>query len=186
MLVYILKIQVEILLRFLGVLKLGVALVIDKKILVASIIIEIEKELLTAVSAAKSAHADATNEESKPENQYDTRALEASYVARGQAKRVAELREALFEYKNLVIKDFSANDVISSTALIEVESLGKKSILFYMSKGGGFSIILGGTKVQVVTPSTPLGEALLQMREGDSILVELGNTEREYDILKVI
>jgi hypothetical protein len=157
----------------------------DKKTIVAAIITEIEKELAVAISAAKSAHEDATNEESKPENQYDTRALEASYVARGQAKRVAELREALFEYKGLIIREFSSKQAISSTALIEVESAGKRSILFYMSKGGGFSISVNGVKIQVVTPSTPLGEALLQMHEGDSILVELGSAEREYEILKV-
>lgn len=163
----------------------GITVVIDKKKVVEAITFEIEKELLVAINAAKSAHEDATNEESKPENQYDTRALEASYVARGQAKRVANLREALFEYKNLIIKEFGDKDVISSTALIEVESMGKKSILFYMSKGGGFSIVVDGLKVQVVTPSTPLGEALLQMRAGESILVELGNDDREYEIISV-
>jgi hypothetical protein len=157
----------------------------NKQKIVEAIILEVEKELAVAISAAKSAHEDATNEESKPENQYDTRALEASYVARGQAKRVAELREALFEYKNLTLKDFLKDTGISSTALVEVESMGKRSLLFYMSKGGGFSIVVDGVRVQVVTPSTPLGEALLQMKEGESILVELGNSEREYEILKV-
>jgi transcription elongation GreA/GreB family factor len=159
---------------------------IDKKKVVIAIILEIEKELQVAINAAKSAHEDATNEESKPENEYDTRALEASYVARGQAKRVTELQEALFKYKNLELKDFAENDPIAATALIEVECLGKKMTLFYMSVGGGFSIVVDGLKIQVVTPSTPLGESLLQMRAGDSVFVELGKSEREYEILKVM
>jgi hypothetical protein len=157
----------------------------DKTKIVQAIIAELEKDLAVAITAAKSAHQDATNDESKAENQYDTRAVEASYVARGQAKRVAQLREALYEYKSLVPKIFSANDGISSTALIEIESQGKKSILFYMSKGGGFSIEVDGIKIQVVTPLTPLGEALLQMKMGDTISVEFGNNDREYEILKV-
>lgn len=152
----------------------------------SALIEELEKELAVAINAAKVAHEDATNEESKPENEYDTRALEASYVARGQAKRVAEIKEALFDFKNTKLRSFSDNESIKATALVEVDSSGKKSFLFFMPKGGGFAVTVDGTRVQVVTPSTPLGEALLQMKKGDSVLVELGNSEREYEVLDII
>ncbi len=159
---------------------------LSKAKILAALIEELERELAVAIQAAKVAHDDATNEESKPENEYDTRALEASYVARGQAKRVAEIKEALFDFKNTELKAFSDTDLIKATALVEVESSGKKSILFFMPKGGGFSVNVDGARVQVVTPSTPLGEALLQTKRGDSVVVELGDSEREYEILDVL
>jgi hypothetical protein len=48
-------------------------------------------DLETAERAQQAAREGATHEEAKPENDKDTRALEQSYVARGQAKRVEEL-----------------------------------------------------------------------------------------------
>jgi hypothetical protein len=159
---------------------------INKQKVIDTIISEIQKELEVAIQAAKTAHADATNEESKPENEYDTRALEASYVARGQAERVAQLKESLYEYRHLPVKNFGDRDPITATALIEVESQDKKSILLFMPKGGGFTVNIEGQRIQVVTPGTPLGQALLQMKKGDNVFVDLGTQEREYEILDVM
>lgn len=158
---------------------------LNKSKVMNAIITQIEKELEVAIHAAKVAHQDATNEESKPENEYDTRALEASYVARGQAQRVAELKEALYEFKHTLLQDFADHMPIKSTALIEVECDDKKSMLFFMPKGGGISVVVDNTRVQVVTPSTPLGEALLQTKKGDQITIDLGKTEKDYDVLDV-
>lgn len=158
---------------------------LDKQEIMTAIIAQIEHELSVAIHAAKVAHQDATNEESKPENEYDTRALEASYVARGQAQRVAELKEALYEFKHTPMKNFNEQTPITATAMIEVESDSKRNHLFFMPRGGGIVVTVNGARVQVVTPSTPLGQALLQNKKGDQIYVEVGAGEKEYDILDV-
>ncbi len=159
---------------------------INKEELLQKLISQVEKELAVAIQAARTAHEDATNEESKPENEYDTRALEASYVARGQAKRVADLKEMLFEFKRIKIKNFDDNEPITATAFIAIESEQNKiQNLFFLPLGGGFSVELDGVKVQVVTPSTPLGQALLQTKLGDIIQVNLGAAVREYEIISV-
>jgi hypothetical protein len=49
----------------------------------------------------------ATHEEAKPENDKDTRALEQSYLARGEAARVEELRASLAEVRAMVVKAFA-------------------------------------------------------------------------------
>jgi hypothetical protein len=158
---------------------------LDKKKVIDAIVDQIEKELEVAINAAKVAHQDATNEESKPENEYDTRALEASYVARGQAQRVAELKEALYDFKHIALQKFNSDSAITATALIDVECDDKKNTLFFMPKGGGIAVVVDGIRVQVVTPSTPLGEALLQTKKGDLVTVDLGKTEKEYEIIDV-
>ena len=146
---------------------------------------ELEKDRTAAIVAAKATYEAATHEESKPENQYDTRGLEASYLAGAQEKRVAEIEELLSICKNLNLKSFSEKEPISSTALIEVELNNKKSFVFLLPKGGGQTLYIEGHSVQVITPSSPLGEALLGLRVGDSALIEMGSTTKEYEILSL-
>lgn len=158
---------------------------LDKGEIFAAIVQALEEELSIAISAARTAATDATNEESKPENKYDTRALEASYLARGQAQRVADLKEALFGFRRIVLKAFTAKDFISSTALVEIQSEEKKQVLFFAAAGGGTQVQCCGTKVQVITPATLLGRALLKSKVGENIFVKIGKSEREFEILQV-
>jgi transcription elongation GreA/GreB family factor len=157
----------------------------DKRQLIKSILNKLEEELQTAIQAARTALEEATNDEAKPENEYDTRGLEASYLAGAQAERAAQIEEQILIYKHLVVKDFKKEDAIESTALVEVEFNKKRSFVFLMSKGGGMILNFEGRPVQVVTPASPLGEALIGLKTGDSAIVEVGAATREYEVLSV-
>src|SRR5882724_7497471 len=77
---------------------------------------------LQVMSAAQRAVVDgATHEENKPENDKDTRALEQSYLARGQAQRVVELQGAVNQLKAMELRDFSKGVPIASGVLVTVE-----------------------------------------------------------------
>lgn len=157
----------------------------DKKKLLAAICTQLEKDLEIQKAAALATYQAATNEESKAENEYDTRGLEASYLAGAQAKRVGEIEELLTIYKFIEIKDFKENDLIDSTALVKVDLNGKKSLLFLLPKGGGVTISYEGQNIQVITPSSPLGEALLGLKKDDVAVVENAQQTKEYDIISV-
>ena len=79
---------------------------------------ELRAQLLRLTQAAQEAHAAATDAGSKAESKYDTRNLEASYLASGQAKQVDELAEALrlFEAFDATISD--GGDAIVMGALV--------------------------------------------------------------------
>ena len=157
----------------------------DKARLIQIILAQLEADLQVVKAAAQATYEAATHEESKPENEYDTRGLEASYLAGAQAKRIAEIEELLTIFKFAQPKNFSQNDVVSATALIEVESEGKTNWLFVMPKGGGLAVKFEGKSIQLVTPNSPLGEAVLGLRVGDVAIVEMGQTIREYEILSL-
>ncbi|MBO9665347.1 MAG: GreA/GreB family elongation factor [Bdellovibrio sp.] len=157
----------------------------DKRKLIEHFRIELEKDLEILTASAKATMDSVAHEESKPENEYDTRGLEASYLARGQAKRIGEIKELLVVLKHANVKDFGPDDKISGTALVEVEHNGKVSFLFVMTHGGGVTVTFEGKKIQIVTPSSPLGEALLDLRAGDVAAVEQGDQVREYEIISV-
>src|SRR5580698_3382123 len=111
-----------------------------KQKLIAAFIVQLESDLVSMKEAARAAHEAATHEESKPEDQYDTRGLEASYLAGAQAKRAEEIRQLLIMYKFLPLRPYGAHqsdDVICATALVEMDVRGTRAFYFIAPQGGG-------------------------------------------------
>ena len=125
----------------------------------------------------------ATHEEAKPENDKDTRALEQSYLARGEAGRVEELRAGLAEMRAMVVRPFRSGERAALSALVTVDEDGAESAYWLAPRGGGTRLASG--RVQVVTPSSPLGRALLGKCEGDDCSVALAGKTRELAIVRV-
>ncbi len=149
---------------------------IDKKSLVSLIIKNLQQELSQAVSAANEAHAAAVDDQSVAETQYDTLAIEASYLAEGQSRRVQELQEAIFDYQNLVLSKFDENKPIALSALVQLNTDNKKQHWFFIGPAaGGFRCQLNEQHITVITPESPLGNTLMREFEGEDINVLLGN-----------
>ncbi|MCM2323297.1 MAG: GreA/GreB family elongation factor [Oligoflexia bacterium] len=158
---------------------------LQKQKLVAAIVRKLEEELAVLVRAAQAARDAATHEESKPEDQHDTRGIEASYLAGAQAARAGELKQLISMYKFLPLRAFRAGDAVAAGALVELEAEGKRQFYFLVGQGGGLSVAVEGLVVQVITPRAPLGEALQGKVEGDVIELESPNGAREYEVLGV-
>lgn len=141
--------------------------------------------------AAYDAAEAATHAEAKPENDKDTRALEASYLAAGQAERVRELESALKLLVGLELRDIGPTTPICASAVITLEDdEGEHSMFFMSPHGGGVRLDLeveGGSpaSVQVVTPQSPLGKALLGRLHGDVIELRGKSGLREMTIVDV-
>ena len=156
-----------------------------KRNLIESMMNRLKQELETLVSSARAAHEAATHEESKAEDSHDTRGLEASYLAAGQASRIESLNKDIYSLQQWVARNFEPNDAIEVGALVELESDGKRSQCFLVSHGGGMTIPFEGGKVQVITPQSPMGQALLGRHQGDVIEVEAQKNVREYEVILV-
>lgn len=65
---------------------------LDKKVILDHLIDNLKKELIEVETAAHSSRDLATADDLKSEGKYDTRAIEASYLAGAQAKRVEEIK----------------------------------------------------------------------------------------------
>lgn len=146
---------------------------------------QLEEEIAALTAAAQATYDEATHEESKPENKYDTRGLEASYLAGAQAKRVVEIREILGLFKNLNFKDFTPTDPVGATALVEVTIDGKRNTLLLLPKGGGFSLRSEGQNIQIISLTSFLGEAIVGLRAGDEAEYEIGPRSHICKILSI-
>src|SRR5437868_12820809 len=140
---------------------------IKKSELIGCIIEALHDSLAVLEKAARAAHAEATHESSKAENKYDTRGLEAAYLAGGQARQAREILESIATYESLALKEFAADEPIDLTALVEMESDGAKGWYFIGPKNGGLEVESGGKKVTVITPQSPLGQNLIGKKAGD-------------------
>ena len=157
----------------------------NKRAIIQKITAKLVAELEVYFRAAHASRTEATHESSKAENKYDTRGLEASYLARGQSKQAAELEAALAEFEKLGTKKFAAGDAITVGALVELAHGGENAIYFLGPRAGGTEVLHDRKEILVITPQSPLGEQLLGKKSGESLQLKLGNEIRAAKILRV-
>lgn len=153
--------------------------------LVKLIVASLGESVALLQKAAQAAHAEATHESSKAENKYDTRGLEAAYLAGGQARQAKETLDSIKLYEALVAKDFGPDDPIGLTALVELELDSVRSYYFIGPKNGGLEIECQGEAVVVITPQSPLGQNLMGRKAGARWTTKLGGSTVKYHIRSV-
>lgn len=153
-----------------------------KSALLEAAIAQLEVELETMRRAAQATRDGATHEESRAENDKDTRGLESSYLARGQAERVAELELGIQKLRHLSLESYAGGDRIALTAVVTLDLDGDELRYFLVPAGGGLEIDVDGARIVLVTPSAPLGRALLGKEVGDEIEIRVAGTARTYEV----
>jgi transcription elongation GreA/GreB family factor len=159
---------------------------VDKKALITLIIKNLQQELHQAINAANEAHAAAVDDQSVAETQYDTLAIEASYLAEGQSRRVQELQDALLSYKMLTLVDFDEEKPIALSALVQLYTDRKKQHWFFIGPAaGGFRCQLNEQHITVITPKSPIGLVLIGEYNGENIEIKLGDGKLTETIASV-
>lgn len=154
-----------------------------KQALLAELIRRLTEALDVAQASHRAAIEGATHEQAKPENDKDTRGLEQSYLARGQALRIAEQTAQLAALKALQLRALSENAVIGIGALVTLEEEERSQQYLILPHGGG--LLLDSGSVQVVTPTAPICRAMVGKQVGDETVVTLGGKKRELTVSAV-
>ena len=128
----------------------------SKASLKAGVLARLESELAAARSAHGAALEGAVHDEARPENDKDT-GLEQSYLARRHAQRIAELESAIAQIAPRGSRAFR-DEPVAIGALVRVDAGGRTRAFVIATHGGG--LVLPGD-VTVVTPTSPIGRALL-------------------------
>lgn len=158
---------------------------IDKQSLVAAVTAEIEKSLAIAVNAANDAKALATHEQSKPETQYDTVGLEASYLAHGQSQRVAELTLALTQWQKVLQRPIKEEVFITVGHLVQLDDGSDYHWFLLGTAMGGLKLVQNNHTITVITDSSPLGKQLLGKQLFDDVLLPLPGKTIDYEIVSI-
>lgn len=156
-----------------------------KRALLDLFIAHLAAEVDAMTQAALATHAEATDDENKAEDKYDTRGLEASYLAHGQSKAAEEAALALAQFRALPARDFTATDPIGLGARVTLESRGTRSHYFVGPRAGGTELDVAGELIMVITPQSPLGRQLLGRKVGESLMLDVGGRRGESRIAQV-
>ena len=139
----------------------------------ADLIETVRKELQGSLDrlhrAASEARAAATDPGSKAESKYDTRSLEASYLASGQARQAQELGESLRILDSWHPLDFAPDAAIEAGAFVRVKIGGETSCFFLVPTAGGLEVVHDGEEVTLLSPASSLYQKLTGLRAGDSL-----------------
>lgn len=159
-----------------------------KSDLLQLIIEQLTHDLSVQFNAALTAHEASTHEENIPDNKYETLALEASYVAQGQANRAQEIRRALETYKRLTLQQLDDSSTIGLTALVTLTGGDDTSRTFFIGPlEGGMKLVddQTGNEIVVITPASPLGRQLIGRGVGDLVRLKVGIAVKEFEIAGV-
>lgn len=157
----------------------------NKRKLIEAVLSKLTEEREVFSKAAEAARAEATDEQNKAENKYDTRGLEASYLARGQSQQVAELETAIVEFDKLAERHFAHDEPIDVGAFVELQKGRERSFYLLGPRAGGTEVQFGGNEVMIITPQSPLGSELVGCKRGDVLKLILPGTLDRYRVVKV-
>jgi len=158
----------------------------NKALLLEQIITELQSTHQSALAAAMRAYNTATNDENIAENKYDTLALEASYLAHGQAQRVAECAADVEAFKRLQVTDNKEKLTVTLGSLVVlVDDHDNRKYIFLGPSAGGLKVTFAQKEIIVVTVSSPLGEALINRELDGQINVHIGDQVLNYEIAMI-
>lgn len=147
---------------------------VDKERVLEALRQRVNEDLGALTRSQQATHAGATHEESRPENAKDTRALESTYLARGLAERVTELRNAQMVLEAFAPERFDEGQPVAVGALIalllEDEDGEPRQFCHLITPvGGGLKLCIDGVEVGTLSPRSPLGHALLGLSVDDDV-----------------
>ncbi|MFK7927471.1 MAG: GreA/GreB family elongation factor [Myxococcota bacterium] len=134
---------------------------------------------------AKLASDEATSDETRSEGKYDTRGTEASYLARGQAERVAGLQVALHAARSVDPQDRPDASIGEGRLVRTLDDEDTERVLFILSAGGGATLSVRGVSVGVVSAASPWGRSLLGNGVGDDVEVRIRGGVRSVSIEEI-
>lgn len=159
----------------------------DKTTLLARIVQTLAHDVEVLRRAAQTAYETATAEENIAENKYDTLSLEASYLATGQARRTAEIRQALLAYQQLLLRDYDPARGIQISNLVTLEDeAGNQRLLFLGPEAAGLKVGEGEGQVTVITPRSPLGQQLIGKKIDDEVRPVVAGVTQVQVVIEVL
>jgi transcription elongation GreA/GreB family factor len=144
-----------------------------KQVIIDAVIKALEKELARQSQANTQSNATTSLSASNADKQRDTTGFEAAFLAHGYAMHCMDLSHHLEELRAMPVEDFKGQEV-DVGALVEVEMEGETDSYLLLNCGGGTEVAVEGRRITVITPESPLGQALMGNLEAGFVTLPSG------------
>jgi transcription elongation GreA/GreB family factor len=158
---------------------------VEKKKILDQLIAKAKEDLRLAKEAADSAASYRESGDMKAEGKYDTRSIEAGYLAGAQKKRVDEMQLELQLLEEIPRHDYGDDDDIAIGALVHIEHKGKTRPYLLSPTAGGTLVDVDGVAVMVLSVFSPIGQELIGLKVGDEFEVRAPSELRQYLVTMV-
>lgn len=157
----------------------------QKKKILSQLIDKTRRELDGLKEAYESTHSHMTDDDLKSEGKYDTRGIEAGYLAGAQKVRLEELEGDLHLLEEIEIREFDPSEEVAIGALVELELNGNRKSYFISPTAGGTMLEVEGSPVLVISVFSPIGAEVMALKAGDEFELETKGDPREYLVVSV-
>ncbi len=157
----------------------------NKQFLVEQLTERLRETVAIAKRATQAASDEARDGASPAEKREDARVhLEYSSLARGQAERAARATAELSALETFRPAAFAPDSPVGLGAIVEVEGDDQGRTFFLAPVGAGMELTGpdGDGFLSVVTPKSPVGNAVMGRRVGDTVEVTVKGELREWTI----
>jgi transcription elongation GreA/GreB family factor len=145
----------------------------------------LQHELSQAKKSYESSSAYKSQDDMKQEGKYDTRAIEAGYLAGAQKKRVDEIEQELNMLEEIDLKLADGLSEVITGSLVLLEHNGIEKHYFLSPTGGGKLLTIEGEPVLVISVFSPLGQELVGASVNDDVSIEVNENVKSYLVKKI-
>jgi transcription elongation GreA/GreB family factor len=162
----------------------------DKKVLVAQLVEQLEATARTALAARDAAAHEAKEGATPDEKREDARAAHQvqtmGRASQSRAQQALAEAHALATFRPAALSE-TAKISVGAIVEIEDEDSGEGRTFFLAPVGAGMTLTGpgGDGHLSVVTPASPIGKAVLGKRTGDVVDVTVEGDVREWSITYV-
>ncbi|MCF7764776.1 MAG: hypothetical protein K9N62_13985 [Verrucomicrobia bacterium] len=149
----------------------------DKSEIFKAVLAQFRHDLGLQEKAAGAAREGATGDEVLSEGKYDTRATEASYLARGHAMQFEALVDGLRLLESYRLPTYGNADPIGTGALVEVTIDDDQDLYFLLPSGGGITVVHQDREVIVLSLQSPVGQRLRGLTAGKPFTLPNGTSQ---------
>jgi len=123
----------------------------------------------------------------KAESKWDTRAIEAGYLASAQEARLKQLELELNLLRNIQNHIKIESVIIKAGSIVLLEANEEEKYYFVTQKTGGHKIKLADldSEINVVSLDSPIGKELSGLSAGDSFELKVNGKTHDCEVIEI-
>lgn len=160
----------------------------DKIQILSQIREKVAEELGYLKKSMDAAYEETTHTETKQEGKYDTRAIEAGYLAGAQSERYRIMSSHLAALERLIMAQKGPLESAGAGSVVilvsEEDDMVKRLVL--IPNLGGYEAVVDDLVYTSITLDSAIGRVIYKKFEGDEVTLQIKGQKKQYILEKIL